>query len=110
MCVFNDGYAFHEEVNVHDDGSMDVIETAAFKMDFVFVSNIGWFNESSYDDTFNGIASPVLGRSLKEKKKCTNQADQQSCCVADGILMSSKTYTDKIKACAPLGCKVEVCA
>ena len=94
ICAFNDGYALHSEVATSDDGSQTTIRTAAFKMNFIFVTNTSWFNETS--------GSPNVQRRLA---KCSQQG-QQECCCADAFngLKKIEKKTKK-KYCKQIGCK-----
>jgi hypothetical protein len=106
----NDGYVLHNESGVNENGVGTYIETAAFKMDIVYVSKVGWFNEYVSNDTTDDSESTsfLLMRRLRKKSQC-NQEDQQDCCVADGISKSSTVYKNKKEQCMKIGCKVKVC-
>lgn len=60
LCVFNDGYEIHKANDTNDDGLETIIQTAAFKMDFVFVSEAGWFNETDYNETDDDVIDEIV--------------------------------------------------
>ena len=133
--MFNDGYVLHSESNIDDDGIETVIETAAFKMDFIFVSKVGWFNATypniTYDDYYyydeddedddieeEGIditesdIERLLGKKKKPKSgkqpKCKPK-HQLVCCVADQTNGNEEENVSTTNWCEKKGCTQEVC-
>lgn len=96
LCAYNDDYSLHNEVAVHEDGTESLIATAAFKMDFIFATNMDWFNVTDYEE--------VSGRNLG-KSQCSPRGNQE-CCSADAFNGLSKDEKTQKKAyCKSIGCK-----
>ena len=114
-----------------------MIETAAFKMDFVFVSKDGWFNETysneTYDDDYyyyyyyydddddeedDGESESNIERLLKKNKKpkadkkpkikC-EESGQYECCIADKVNKNDDDVTTKKKSCKKKNCPTARC-
>ena len=93
ICAFTDEYALHNEIVINDDSSQTTIGTAAFKMDFVFVTNSTWIDETS---DFSNI---------QRRLETCSQQGQQECCSADAFngLTKDEKRTKK-KYCKQIGC------
>jgi hypothetical protein len=80
VCAFYDGYESHEEVVVRD-GTNFVIETAAMKMDLVFVTN----KTFTWSDSFNETMSTLT---TKAGTVCSG-GDLRTCCTANKMTANS---------------------
>jgi hypothetical protein len=100
VCAYNDDYALHNEISGNASGVESFIRTAAFKMDFVFATNVDWFNQTDAENTF--------WRKLRGNKggnQCTSRGNQE-CCSADAFNGLSKDEKKAKKAyCKSIGCK-----
>jgi hypothetical protein len=107
VCAFNDGYVLHEQVK-NETG--DVIETASFKMDLVFVTNKTWsasFNETQSDSNAPGRLLSKAGKGGKDT--VCNQENQAACCVPNAINDVGQNVTRFKDYCNDLGCKQSNC-
>jgi hypothetical protein len=79
---------------VVSDGSQEVIITAAFKMDLVFVTQKAWFDQT-ISASFNAARRLVC-----------SQSGQQECCSADAIngVRSKADKREKKQYCTSNGC------
>jgi hypothetical protein len=94
ICAFNDMYFPHYESRINDDGSEEVIETAAFKMDFVFVTQKSW-SEPQF-----------LGRRLT----CKGQNKLEKCCAANAFSgLDDDGIEKRQKWCKKKGCEEDEC-
>jgi hypothetical protein len=101
VCAFNDGYDLHEEVvnKTNSTGSYK-IETAAFKMNFVFVTQKSW-SEPNLFDVGNG-----------RRLTCKGQNKLEKCCGANAyqgltaIEMQERKDWCKEKGCSKSECPV----
>jgi hypothetical protein len=95
VCAYNDDYALHNEISGNASDTESVIRTAAFKMDFVFATNVDWLNQTDVEEPFW----------RKLKGNCPNELLQE-CCSADAFNGLSKDEKQEKKAyCKSIGCK-----
>jgi hypothetical protein len=97
VCAFNDGYALHEE-EVAVNGTSYTTDTAAFKMNFVFVTQKSWSHSDLVD------AGNV--RNLK----CKGPQKLEKCCSATAFQGLTKVEKQERKDwCKNKGCSRNEC-
>lgn len=98
VCAYNDDYALHNEISGNASDTEIVIRTAAFKMDFVFATNVDWLNQTDDEEPF--------WRNLRGNNNVCSPKGNQECCSADAFNGLSKDEKKEKKAyCKSIGCK-----
>lgn len=87
---------YHNESSTNEDGSETVIETAAFKTDFMFLLQMSWSE------------SELVGLGSRRRLTCKGQNKLEKCCATNAFSGLTKDKKSKEKSCSRNECPVNM--